>query len=97
MISILGAFRKRDLEDFLLKEMVHWRQISGVKWIKQGNCNSKFFHRVANGRRKRKITNSLVSEEGLILDNNQTISEEILNFSRELYSKPLGASWRMEI
>ena len=51
-----------------MKEEVHWRQSSWIKWIKERGNNSKFFHRVANGRRrKKKITKSLVSEEGKTL------------------------------
>ncbi|RVX18326.1 LINE-1 retrotransposable element ORF2 protein [Vitis vinifera] len=45
------TLRRRELEDLLLKEEVHWRQKSRVKWIKEGDCNSKFFHRMTNGRR----------------------------------------------
>ena len=44
------TLRRRELEDLLLKEEVHWRQKSRVKWIKEGDCNSKFFHRMVNGR-----------------------------------------------
>ena len=44
------TLRRRELEDLLLKEEVHWRQKSRVKWIKEGDCNSNFFHRMANGR-----------------------------------------------
>ena len=49
----LRNLRKKELGDVLLKEEVHWRQSSRIKWIKEGDSNSKFFHRVANGRRKK--------------------------------------------
>lgn len=42
-LSTLRAIRKRELEKLLLKEKVRWRQKSKVKWIKEGDCNFKFF------------------------------------------------------
>ncbi|RVX16267.1 putative mitochondrial protein [Vitis vinifera] len=82
--------RRKELEDLLLKEEVQWRQKSRVKWIKEGDCNSKFFHRVATGRRSRKYIKSLISERGETLNNIEVISEEIVNFFGNLYSKPEG-------
>ncbi|RVW96870.1 putative ribonuclease H protein [Vitis vinifera] len=88
--------RRKELEDLLLKEEVQWRQKSRVKWIKEGDCNSKFFHRVATGRRSRKYIKSLISERGETLNNIEVISEEIVNFFGNLYSKPEGDSWKIE-
>ena len=90
------TLKRRELEDVLLKEEVQWRQKSRVKWIKEGDCNSKFFHRVATGRRSRKFIKSLISERGETLNNIEDISEEIVNFFGNLYSKPVGESWRIE-
>ncbi|RVW50795.1 hypothetical protein CK203_076874 [Vitis vinifera] len=90
------TLRRRELEDLLLKEEVHWRQKSRVKWIKEGDCNSKFFHRMTNGRQNRKFIKSLISERKVTLSNIKVISEEIVNFFGKLYSKPKGASWRIE-
>ena len=86
------TLRRRELEDLLLKEEVHWRQKSRVKWIKEGDCNSKFFHRMANGRRSGKFIKSLISERWVTLSNIEVISEEIVNFFGKLYSKPEGDS-----
>ncbi|RVW50855.1 putative mitochondrial protein [Vitis vinifera] len=68
--------RRKELEDLLLKEEVQWRQKSRVKWIKEGDCNSKFFHRVATGRRSRKFIKSLISERGETLNNIEAVFEE---------------------
>ena len=62
----------------MLKEEVHWKQKSRVKWIKEGDYNSNFFHRVANGRQK--CIKSLVSEKGVTLSNIEIILEKIVNF-----------------
>ncbi|RVW97045.1 Transposon TX1 uncharacterized 149 kDa protein [Vitis vinifera] len=90
------TLKRRELEDVLLKEEVQWRQKSRIKWIKEGDCNSKFFHRVATGRKSRKFIKSLISERGETLNNIEDISEEIVNFFGNLYSKPVGESWRVE-
>ena len=69
----------------LLKEEVKWRQRARIKWIKEGDSNSKFFHRVDNGRRKKNIK-FLVLEEGEALSNIDEISGEMLNFFGKLYT-----------
>ena len=62
-LASLRAPKKMELEELLLREEVHWRQIFRVKWAKEGDCNFKFFHIIANGRKK-KFTKSLVDKNG---------------------------------
>ena len=63
---------------------------------KEGDCNFKFFHRVANEKQNRKFIKSLMFKEGESLDNIENSSKEIIHCLGKLYSKPLGASWRIE-
>ena len=51
---------------------------------------------MANGRRNRKFIKSLVSEDGVVLNNIESISKEIKQHFEKLLSKPLGSSWRIE-
>ncbi|RVW71380.1 putative ribonuclease H protein [Vitis vinifera] len=96
--ELLGqrALRKGELEDLILREEIHWRQKARVKWVKEGDCNSKFFHKVANGRRNRKYIKSLENETGLVLNNAMSITEEILLYFEKLYANPIGESWSIE-
>ncbi|WJZ97308.1 hypothetical protein VitviT2T_015918 [Vitis vinifera] len=96
--ELLGqrALRKGELEDLILREEIHWRQKARVKWVKEGDCNSKFFHKVANGRRNRKYIKSLENETGLVLNNAVSITEEILLYFEKLYANPIGESWSIE-
>ena len=87
---------KKELEELLLREEVHWRQKARVKWVREGDCNSKFFHKVVNGRRNRKFIKILENDRGLVLDNIDSISEEILHFFEKLYSSPPKESWRVK-
>ena len=79
-----------------MREEIHWRQKVRVKWVKEGDCNSKFFHKVANGRRNRKFIKELENESGLMLNNSESIKEEILRYFEKLYTSPSGESWRVE-
>ena len=79
----------------ILREEIHWRQKVRVKWVKEGDCNSIFFHKVANGMRNRKFI-ELENESGLMLNNSESIKEEILRYFEKLYVSPLGESWRVE-
>ena len=38
----------------------------------------------------------LENERGLVLDNSESITEEILLYFKNLYSSPPGESWRVE-
>ncbi|RVW68262.1 hypothetical protein CK203_063575 [Vitis vinifera] len=81
--------RKGELEELILREEIHWRQKAKVKWVKDGDCNSKLFHKVANGIRNMNFIKFLENERGLVLDNSESITEEILLYFKRLYSSPL--------
>ncbi|RVW35851.1 Transposon TX1 uncharacterized 149 kDa protein [Vitis vinifera] len=90
------ASRKGELEELILREEIHWRQKAKVKWVKEGDCNSKFYHKVANGRRNRKYIKELENERGLVLKNAESITEDILHYFEKFYSNPTGESWGVE-
>ncbi|XP_059311479.1 uncharacterized protein LOC132063063 [Lycium ferocissimum] len=47
-----------ELSKYLHLEEAYWRQKSGMKWFKDGDRNTRFFHTYVNGRRKKlKLTN----------------------------------------
>ena len=79
-----------------MREEIHWRQKAKVKWVKDRDCNSKLFHKVANGRRNRNFIKFLENEKRLVLDNSESITTEILLHFKKLYSSPPGESWRVE-
>ena len=95
-LVVQRAVRKGELEEIIMREEIHWRQKVKVKCVKDGDCNSKLFHKVANGRRNRNFIKLLENERGLVLDNSESITEEILLYFKMLYSSPPGESWRVE-
>ena len=89
-LSAQRVLRKGELEELILREEIHWRQKAKVKWVKDEDCNSKLFHKVANRRRNRNFIKFLENERGLVLDNSESTTEEILLYFKKPYSSPLG-------
>ena len=42
-LLVQRALRKGELEELILREEIHWRQKARLKWVKEGDYNSKFF------------------------------------------------------
>jgi hypothetical protein len=50
----------RELEATLFQEEISWRQKSRIRWLKEGDKCTKFFHQVANANRRNNSIESLV-------------------------------------
>lgn len=54
-------------------------QKSREKWIKKGNCNSKFFHSIINWRRRKNSLKGMYMD-GMWLEEPIKVKEEVKNF-----------------
>lgn len=77
---------KRKLWVINRTEEVSWRQKYRVIWLKEGDKNTKFFHRMANARRRINYTGKIRRDTTILQDPSQ-IKEEITPFFEKLYSK----------
>jgi mannosylglycoprotein endo-beta-mannosidase len=75
------------LEDQLLNiyriEEEFWRQRGRVRWSLQGDANTAYFHAVANGRRRKYLITSLVTDHGPISDK-LLIQQHVYAFYKDL-------------
>jgi hypothetical protein len=83
-----------ELEASLLQEEICWRQKSRVRWLKEGDKCTKFFHQVANANRRNNSIESL-SVNGSSTSDPDVISSHIVNFYESLFSKPFN--WRLRV
>lgn len=66
-----------------MRKEISWHQKSKIKWVREGDVNSKFFHKTANGRRRKSLIKELEVEGGQW--DNTLILEEVIKFFVELY------------
>jgi hypothetical protein len=55
---------ERDLDELLECEEIFWRQRSRVTWLREGDCNTKFFHAKASSLKKRNVLHGLFDAVG---------------------------------
>nr|KYP65076.1 hypothetical protein KK1_019694 [Cajanus cajan] len=66
------------------------RQQSRVKWMAEGDCNSKYFHSIVNWRRKQNMISGL-KIAGAWVEDPQQVKEEVRNYFKDRFSE---GGWR---
>ncbi len=72
-------------------EETSWRQKSRVLWLKEGDDNTKFFHRTANFNRRRNYLSGL-EVDGVFYGEEEEIKQQIVQFYSSLYKE--NENWR---
>ena len=80
---------KDDFKSWALMEETSWRQKSRETWLKEGDRNTGFFHRMANAHRRRNCLKS-ININGRKLDKEAEIKEGLVNAFQNLLSDPGG-------
>ncbi|XP_077251871.1 uncharacterized protein LOC143891111 [Tasmannia lanceolata] len=75
---------KEEYNSMLLQEEISWRQKSRVKWISEGDKNTKYFHGIASAWRRRNRIECLRVNDSLSY-NKEEISKEITSFFQRLF------------
>jgi hypothetical protein len=69
------------------QEEIYWHQRSNENWLLKGDSNTDYFHKKANGK-KRKNTIFHLEKDGGVIEN----EKEILNHATEYYKELFGPS-----
>ncbi|RVW64332.1 putative ribonuclease H protein [Vitis vinifera] len=82
---------REEYKKWVLLEEVTWRQKSREVWLKEGDRNTSFFHRMANAHRRRNNMER-IRINGVWKSEENGMSEGIVNAFRTLSSNP--GEWR---
>ncbi|RVW43483.1 hypothetical protein CK203_095333 [Vitis vinifera] len=85
---------KESYEKWVSMEEVHWRQLSRELWLREGDRNTGFFHRMANAHRRINVMSKIMIN-GVSFTEDQDMREGIANAYQQLLSENPG--WKADI
>ena len=85
------AMLRSQIQNLLSLEEVSWRQKSRMLYIKEGDNNTKFFHKMANSRRRHNHI-SMLEVNGVIYKDESEMAIQAVQFYKKLYKET--EEWR---
>ncbi|GLT55434.1 hypothetical protein SLA2020_285550 [Shorea laevis] len=80
----------QEMWDIMRKREALWKQKSRSNWIRFGDENTSYFHRMANGRRTKNTITSIMCD-GRWVEEPDTVKKEVVQYFRNLFQ---ADSWR---
>jgi hypothetical protein len=77
----------RQMDELLYREEIMWLQRSRVAWLREGDRNTKYFHRRASWRRKKNRISKLKRPDGSWTMDTGEMEEMATGFFKNLYSR----------
>ena len=79
------------MEHLLSLEEISWKQKSRMLCIKEGDNNTKFFHKMANSHRRYNHLRTL-EVDGVVFEEEPEVTNQVVQFYKNLYKESEG--WR---
>ena len=80
-----------ELENLAHLDETYWWQKSRVQWLKEGDNNTKFFHKIANSNCRRNYMEK-IEVEGTTYHTDSEIRDKVIQFYESLYTE--NENWR---
>uniref|UniRef100_A0A2N9GXY8 Reverse transcriptase domain-containing protein n=1 Tax=Fagus sylvatica TaxID=28930 RepID=A0A2N9GXY8_FAGSY len=85
---------RKELNFLISQEEVYWRQRSRISWMREGDCNTKFFHECASQRKRKNEIKRLQSQDGAWVSEKEELGGLVNNYFQNLFttSNPVGVN-----
>ncbi|VFQ89164.1 unnamed protein product [Cuscuta campestris] len=85
----LVEFNKANAELLLFskRETDFWRQKSCIRWLKEGDASTTFFHNVVKNRRQKLRISSIKDDLGLNIEGDSNIASHAIDYYTKIYSE----------
>ena len=80
---------RESYKSWVTKEEIFWRQKSRELWLKEGDNNTRFFHRIANAHSKRNWPSKL-KVNGCWHSEENNLKNSVVEAFQKLYSEEEG-------
>lgn len=75
-----------EIDGLLEKEETMWKQCSRALWLQEGDRNSAYFHKVANGRNRRNQISKITDSAGVLHNKVEEVELVFRQFFEELFT-----------
>ncbi|KAL9680638.1 hypothetical protein QQ045_018523 [Rhodiola kirilowii] len=75
-----------DLDEWLRREEILWHQRSRIRWLSEGDSNTRFFHAYATVRKRNSDIKMLQGPDGVLTSHPEEIKQIIVNFYKALFT-----------
>jgi mannosylglycoprotein endo-beta-mannosidase len=88
---------KLHLDDLLLAECTYWHKRCTIRWIKQGEDNTKFFHAMATERFRRNAIAMLQDSEGNEVNDHDLMARMLWNEYKDRMGRSEGIDMQFDL
>lgn len=67
------------------QEMQFWRQISSIRWLREGEANTKYYHSLVKDRRRRQPIRQVELVDGTLCDAQSDIQQATMDYYTSLF------------
>ena len=93
--GMIGYELEKSLQQILVDEELQWQRRGGEKWILAEDSNSSYFHKCADGRR-RKTQITMLAVKGQEVVEAQCLKEHITSYYKQLFGDAEVASMHLD-
>jgi hypothetical protein len=78
---------EKEMDELLYREEIIWMQRSRIAWLREGDQNTKYFHRRASWRRKKNNIRKLKRPDGTWTSDTNEMENMTKEFFQDLYTR----------